>query len=110
MNKVHIDNLRNTHLGILLEGVDLKNSIKSNNKEISDLKNDNSVLAINIKSIQDIVKSEKEKSGGLEKKLVAINGELAIAQTEIDSNNSELKKLKKEIDQLKDLPETNEGK
>ena len=38
MNKVHIDNLRNTHLGILLEGVDLKNSIKSNNQEISDLK------------------------------------------------------------------------
>ena len=56
------------------------------------------------------MKSEKEKSGGLEKKLVAINEELAIAQTEIDSNNSELKKLKKEINQLKDLPETNEGK
>ena len=91
MNKVHIDNLRNTHLEILQEDVELKNSIKSNNKEISDLKNDNSALAKNLKSIQEILKSEKEKSGGLEKKLVAINEELAIAQTEIDSNKNDLK-------------------
>ena len=91
MNKVHIDNLRNTHLRIVQEGVELKYSIKSNNKEISDLKNDNSALAKNLKSIQEILKSEKEKSGGLEKKLVAINEELAIAQTEIDSNKNDLK-------------------
>jgi len=91
MNKVHIDNLRNTHLGILQEGVELKNTIEINNKEISDLKNDNSALAKNLKSIQEILKSEKEKSGGLEKKLVAINEELAIAQTEIDSNKNDLK-------------------
>ena len=91
MNKVHIDNLRNTHLRIVQEGVELKNSIKSNNKEISDLKNDNSALAKNLKSIQEILKSEKEKSGGLEKKLVAINEELAIAQTEIDSKKNDLK-------------------
>ncbi len=91
MNKVHIDNLRNTHLEILQEDVELKNSIKSNNKEISDLKNDNSVLARDLKGIQEILKSEKEKSGGLEKKLVAINEELAIAQTEIDSKKNDLK-------------------
>ena len=91
MNKVHIDNLRNTHLEILQEDVELKNSIKSNNKEISYLKNDNSVLARDLKGIQEILKSEKEKSGGLEKKLVAINEELAIAQTEIDSNKNDLK-------------------